>query len=383
MNETIYDLAVVGAGIVGLAHALAARRLGARVIVIDQDAAANGASVRNFGFVTVTGQQKGECWQRARRSRDVWAEIAPRAGIAVEHAGLAVTAQREEAVPVLEAFLKTEMGEHCRFLSPAEILRDIPLLARPSLQGALWSPHELRVESRTAIPRLAAFLEKNGVLIKRNTKVTALNGKELATSDGIIRAQRVVAATNDDFLTLFARRIAPYRLTKCKLQMLRARLPGHMNLPGAVMSDLSLVRYLGYSELPEAKALKARLEIEQPRHLAHGIHLIAVQSEDGSLVIGDSHHYGATPDPFALDEVDGLILEEFEAVFGARPEITERWTGIYPSSPNRLALIDAPSETCRLVIVTSGTGASTAFAIAEEVITDLFGDNPAARPLPQ
>jgi hypothetical protein len=44
--------------------------------VVDRDAQANGASIRNFGFVTVTGQQAGRCWRRAKRSVDVWLEIA-------------------------------------------------------------------------------------------------------------------------------------------------------------------------------------------------------------------------------------------------------------------------------------------------------------------
>jgi hypothetical protein len=38
-------------------------------------------------------------------------------------------------------------------------------------------------------------------------------------------------------------------------------------------------------------------------------------------------------------------------------------------------LIDQPADNVRLVIVTSGTGASTAFAIGEEVIDDLFGNS--------
>jgi glycine/D-amino acid oxidase-like deaminating enzyme len=50
------DIIVVGAGIVGLAHALHAARAGQRVLVLDRDAQANGASIRNFGFVAVTGQ---------------------------------------------------------------------------------------------------------------------------------------------------------------------------------------------------------------------------------------------------------------------------------------------------------------------------------------
>jgi hypothetical protein len=35
-------------------------------------------------------------------------------------------------------------------------------------------------------------------------------------------------------------------------------------------------------------------------------------------------------------------------------------------------LVDAPFPNVRVAIVTSGTGASTAFAIGEEIIADLF-----------
>ena len=35
-------------------------------------------------------------------------------------------------------------------------------------------------------------------------------------------------------------------------------------------------------------------------------------------------------------------------------------------------LVDRPSEALRIVLITSGTGASTSFAIAEEVVTELF-----------
>ena len=55
----VYDLAVVGSGILGMASALAAARQGKRVIVIEKNARAVGASVRNFGFVTVTGAGAG------------------------------------------------------------------------------------------------------------------------------------------------------------------------------------------------------------------------------------------------------------------------------------------------------------------------------------
>ena len=64
-----FDLIVVGAGIVGLAHAYTAARRGLRVCVVERDAACVGASIRNFGFITVTGQGAGDTWRRARRAR--------------------------------------------------------------------------------------------------------------------------------------------------------------------------------------------------------------------------------------------------------------------------------------------------------------------------
>jgi glycine/D-amino acid oxidase-like deaminating enzyme len=141
-----------------------------------------------------------------------------------------------------------------------------------------------------------------------------------------------------------------------------------------VMSDLGMIRYLGYAELPPAQALRVRLEAEQHAHIDAGVHLIAVRSADGTLVVGDSHHYAATPDPFAPTAVDDLILDEYAHVFaGARPEVVERWTGTYACAPDRLMLVDAPCERLRIVLITSGTGASTSFAIAEEVIAGLYG----------
>jgi FAD dependent oxidoreductase TIGR03364 len=371
-----FDLAVVGAGICGLAHALAAVRRGHSVVVIDRDARANGASVRNFGFVTVTGQERGTTWRRAMRSRHVWAEIAGPAGIAIEHRGLAVVARRPEARTVLAAFLETEMGEGCVLLDPAEAASRLPILSGEPIAGVLWSPHELRVESRMAIPQLAAYLEEqHSVVFRRSTAVLGIDPPVVTTGTGEIRAERVVVCPGDDLVSLFPGRLAAYGLTRCKLHMLRVAPPSPgFQLPAAVMSDLGLVRYLGYAALPEAAALKARLVAEQPEALANGVHLIAVQSADGSLVVGDSHHYDATPDPFAPQAVDDIILDELSAVLAIpAPVVTERWTGTYASAADRTMLVDAPHPRVRLVVITSGTGASTSFAIAEEVVDELFG----------
>lgn len=360
-----FDMAIVGAGIVGLAHALAAVRLGQSVVVIDRDAQANGASIRNFGFVTVTGQEQGRVWRLARRSRDVWAEIAPQAGIAIEQNGLLMMARRPEARAVLEAFLRTEMAEGCHLLDPATAETMLGAAAPGGIAGALHSTIDLRVESRSAIPALARWLaERHGVVFHRGTAVRHVDSGRLDTSAGPIRATSVVICPGDDLATLFPDALAG--LTRCKLQMMRLASPGR-RLPAAVMSDLGMVRYAGYAALPETAALRALLEAEQPEHLAHGVHLIVAQGADGQLIVGDSHHYASTPDPFASQEVEQLILDEFTAVLGPPPPVIARWTGTYASAPGH-SLVASPMDGVRLVVVTGGNGASTAFGLAEEVI---------------
>ncbi len=370
-----FDLAVVGAGIVGLACALAAAKRGKRVVVVDRDAQANGASIRNFGLITVTGQARGAMWSRARRSREVWAAVAAEAEISIVHRGLFLSARRAESMAVLGAFLQTEMGEDCVLVSPDALERRQPELVTPDLRGALWSPHELRVESRDAIPRLASWLEaRHGVTFRRNVAAVSVESSRMVTSEGVIEAEAIAVCAGDDLSGLFPDRIAARGVTRCKLQMMRLADPA-FRLQAGVMSDLGLVRYAGYADLPEASALRVRLENEQPGHLANGVHLIVVQSADGTLVVGDSHHYAPTPDPFSREMVDRLILEEFANVFdGAAPPVLERWNGTYAYAPDRDVLIDAPLPGVRLAMVTTGAGASVGFAVGEEVVAELFGE---------
>ena len=140
------DVIVVGAGIVGLAHALAAVRAGARVTVVDRDARANGASIRNFGFITVTGQEQGRVWRLARRSAAIWRNVAPAAGIRIDQEGLLVVGQRPGSSAVLDAFMATEMGDGCQRLNPSSVADLCPQAHAPA--GAILSTHDLRVESR-------------------------------------------------------------------------------------------------------------------------------------------------------------------------------------------------------------------------------------------
>ena len=124
----------------------------------------------------------------------------------------------------------------------------VPALRRDRLEGALWSPHERRVESRLAIPRLARYIEEGlGVTFMRSTLVKEVETPRLRTTRGDVMADAVIVCPGHDLQTLFPGRLGHYGITQCKLHMMRVAPAEPRPLGAAVMSDLGLVRYLGYA----------------------------------------------------------------------------------------------------------------------------------------
>src|SRR6266542_912714 len=72
MAQREFDDAIVGAGIIGLAHAYHLAMRGRRVVVFERGPQAHGASIRNFGMIWPIGQPPGEMYALSRRSREVW-----------------------------------------------------------------------------------------------------------------------------------------------------------------------------------------------------------------------------------------------------------------------------------------------------------------------
>ena len=362
------DVLIVGSGMVGMACAWAGVQRGLKVEVVERDVQCVGASIRNFGLITVTGQGRGDTWRRARRSRDVWAELAPQAGIEVVQQGLWVLARRPQGVQVLQQLLTQPEGQDLRWLDAQALREQAPVLAHGEVLGALYSPHELRIESRLAVEQLRLYLQACGVRFHMGQAVQQVARGVVHTTQGPLHAGHVLVCPGPDVRSLCPEVFERRHTRLCQLQMLRVRPPAGYVLPAPVMGELSLVRYRGFSELPAAAVLTQRMQAEQQAELDEGIHLIIVQSADGTLVVGDSHHYGQAMPPFASAQVEALILAEMQRLLQLPHfEVVSRWTGIYPSAEQD-AFIDTAAPGVEVISVTSGTGMSTAFGLAEDWI---------------
>ena len=117
--DAISDLVIVGAGIIGLAHAAEAVHRGLSVQIVERDEVAVGASVRNFGHACITAQG-AELVEIAQASRRGWLRTARLAGLWAPEAGAIVLARNRAEAALLEEFHESRGRDAVRLLGAAE-----------------------------------------------------------------------------------------------------------------------------------------------------------------------------------------------------------------------------------------------------------------------
>lgn len=362
------DLVVVGAGIVGLAHALHAIRAGASVMVLERADRAVGASVRNFGHVCITAQD-GEALAYGLAGRDDWLRVAKESGAWLQEAGTVVVARDELERTVLEDFAQARPGQ-VELLDAAGVARRVPFLAQTA--GGAWFPLDLRVDPRDAAAALTRWLGEQGVVFHWCTSVLGVEDTTVRTTRGDVAAGRVVVAVGHDVDHLYPDVAEQAGLVRCSLHMLGVAPPAPVEVEPAVLTGTSMLRYPGFAVSPALEALREQTSERDPAAVEAVVNLMFTQRPDKTVLLGDTHTYATTPSPFQDEAQDLLLLRRARALFGGvTPVVRERWQGVYASAPDPY-LVATPAPEVRIVSVTSGIGMTTAFGLAARVLPDLL-----------
>ncbi|MFN3839380.1 MAG: TIGR03364 family FAD-dependent oxidoreductase [Cyclobacteriaceae bacterium] len=370
-------IAIIGAGIVGLAHAYMALRKGYTVVLFDRDEYAIGASVRNFGLIWPVGQLPGVGLNRAMRSRQHWLTISKEAGIWLTTNGSMHLAYTNDELSVLEEFLHlhNEAGYSVRLLTPAEVIAMAPLVNKSGLKGGMFSNTECTVYSRQVIRRIPLWLrEKYGLILRFGKQVKDIAFPEVFTDEECWRVDHVLICSGTDFQTLYPQLFDKQHITKCKLQMMRAEFIHQTKALGpSLCSGLTLRHYPAFSQCPSLSLLDARYDRENSDFKKYGIHVLVAQNAEGELIIGDSHEYATTHDPFDSEHINKLIWDYLSRfVHTDNLRVTERWHGIYPKLLNgALDMVVKPEAGVTVINGLGGAGMTLSFGLAEEVVDKL------------
>lgn len=372
-----FDVAIVGGGIVGLAHAWRASQRGLKVALFERDLQAQGASVRNFGMIWPVGQPAGEPYQTALLSAKLWQELHNGSVVEVEPCGSLHLAHHEDELAVLDEFCK--LGSHHVEMLTADQVKQRTALANPEgLLGGMWSATELRVDPRTASAKIANWLgAEPSVSCFFDTAIAYVDSGRLEATDGRVwNAKQIVICSGSDLQTLFPEVMGSLDLRLCKLQMLRAASqPDYQGLAPHIASGLTLRHYKSFEACPSLASLKQRIADDSPELDQYGIHVMASQFPNGEVVLGDSHEYGNEISPFDKSEIDELMLRELRNVIQLSDwTIIERWHGIYAKHPSEIVVDQEIKEGIRAFVGPGGAGMTLSFGLAENAWAEWTGN---------
>jgi FAD dependent oxidoreductase TIGR03364 len=370
-----YDVAIAGAGILGLAHAYHLARRGLSVIVFERQQRAQGASVRNFGMIWPIGQPPGPAYDLARRSRDIWLDVLRASGLWHDPCGSLHLAYHDDEAAVLREFVAAA-GSACSatLLRPAEIIARFPAVQPKDLRGGMWSPIEVTVDPRQVITELPDYLHRvHSVDFSFATTVLNYDCPHVRATNGECQADRLLVCTGIDFHELAPNAFADAGLVPCKLQMMRsAPLP---RVGTMLAAGLTLRHYRAFADCPSLPALVNRFDRESLDFARFGIHVMLSQHENGQLTIGDSHEYGDAIDPFDKPHIDALILQYLRTfIHLSELAITSRWHGVYVKHPSELFVSAEPAPGMKVVTGVGGAGMTLSFGLAEKCVGSWLGD---------
>jgi gamma-glutamylputrescine oxidase len=304
------DVAIVGAGVTGLACARVLAAAGRRVRVLDARRAGWGASGRNGGFAlrgTAAPYDRARLPELMRLTEAALGRIRELAGDAFRPVGsLRVAVDADE----LNA-LRAEQNALAEDGFPVEWRdrSDVPPALRGRALGALFHPPDGALDQGRWVRRLAALAAEAGTRIAEETPVVALEGTTVTTARGTVSAEAVVIATDgytEGLVPELDAAIAPAR--------------------GQVLATARIAERL----------------FSFPVYARWGYDYLQ-QLPDGTLVAGGRRDVDldaeATREEGTSATVQGAIESLVRELLGRVPEVTHRWSGLMGFTPDYLPLV--------------------------------------------
>jgi glycine/D-amino acid oxidase-like deaminating enzyme len=357
MNQSAYDVVIVGGGIVGAACADEFARRGMRVAIVDRDLIGGGATAAGMGHI-VTMDDSDAQFALTRYSQQLWQALRPELPLDVEYeqCGTIWVASDEEEMSEVER----KRDYYGQREVPTEVLdaeavgRREPNL-RPGLVGGLLVTEDAVLYPPCAARFLIERAQKRGAKLYLGCSVQQAGQGRVEMADGAeIPAKIVVNAAGACAATL----TPGIEIKKRK---------GHLAITDRYAGFLrhQLVE-LGYLKSAHSMGSDSVAFNVQPRRT-------------GQILIGSSRQFGADD-----GQVESVILARMleraqEYMPGlAQLSVVRTWTGFRAATPDRLPFIGAWPADPTLFLATGheGLGITTSLGTARILVDQITGTKP-------
>ncbi len=361
MSSKRFDVAVVGAGIIGAATARELAQRGHSVVLLEAVDVASDTSCRAMGHVGVYDDDPAQVGL-TKFARGLWDELGPELPAEVDFvrrgalwiaSGDAEMAEVDSKVGVY-----ARAGVEARAVDADELHRMEPNL-RPGLPGALWVPGDLVLDAAEATKFLARQAVDRGVELRTKSRVRELGGDHVVLADGA----RVLA----DRIVLAAGWQSPRLLPSLPIRPRKGHIALFAPRPGYVRHQVSEVGYVRGAEPGRSESITFSF---QPR-------------SSGRYLLGASRQY--VGDSLDVDpNVIGRLYARAKEFLPGIGELTiERtWAGLRPAGPDAVPILGPMPGRPNLLLAVAheGIGITTCLATGR-LLAEIVDGRPPSIPL--
>ena len=354
MSTKQYDVAVIGAGIVGAACALACAEAAMSTLLIEPGVEGGGATGAGMGHIVVTDDSEAQ-FTLTRFGQRLWQDMAPKLPDSCEWCacGTIWIAATDAEMSIVEKKHKfySDRGVPVEILDPQSLLRAEPNLRR-SLAGGLRVSDDRVLYPPSATAYFISCAKQLGVAMCANQGATSFGHGEIVLSNGTtVRATHIINATG----------VAAAALSRPgKIRPRKGHLLITDRYPGWVHHQLVELGYLKSAHDSGADSVAFNI---QPR-------------PTGQCLIGSSRQFDVPDHRIDVDMVSRITQRALEFM----PDIgsllvTRIWTGQRASTPDHLPVL-GPSANDPSVYMASGHGGlgiTTSLATAALIVDHIKG----------
>ena len=352
-----YDVAIVGAGIVGAACAASLSASGLRVLVVDSNGIATGTTAAGMGHIVLMDDSEAQL-ALTSYSRKLWNEFADElpSDAEYEYCGTIWVAANDDEM----AEVRRKQGVYASHGADAEIiderrLRELEPKLREGLAGGLLVKDDSVVYQLCATKFLLERASRYGAKIRTGVRVIEISDRGITLENGdLITGGLIINA-------------AGHAAGELSRQLTILKRKGHLAIteryPNFVRHQLIELGYLKSAHGSDKDSVAFNV---QPR-------------STGQILLGSSRQFDVDRSEIDFDILKRMTSRAFEYMPDLKSLSTVRvWTGFRPATPDNLPYIGKipGHENVYAAAGHEGLGITTSLGTAELLTSAILGRKP-------